>query len=151
MLDREVFSCIPFFLFRSFLSFCLCEGHLSLLARKLWNWGLNSGIQNCSFPNTSIVYRLYLFCNICRIWFLTVASVLNPFWPIRLVFCFRDVRSHHLSNVFAEFMMLRWFPEDFWEAKQCEAQRGTVKSSFWFSRTRIITLLQCNVIETHLS
>ena len=40
--------------------------------------------------NVAVVYRLYLFCNICRIWFLTVASILNPFWPIQLVFWFSE-------------------------------------------------------------
>ena len=54
---------------------------------------------------------------------------------------------HHLSNVFVEFGTLLWLLEELRKAKQCEAQRGTVKpSGVYFPQSCVITLLQGNVI-----
>ena len=91
MLDREVFSCIPFQLVLSqiCLSLSFVRNNFSLFAKNFfWNWSLNSAVKILLPRTISFVYRLYLFCNICQKYFLTVSSSSDPFKPIQLVFCF---------------------------------------------------------------
>ena len=72
MLDREVSSCIPFFV----PVFLLCEGHLSLLARKLLE--LKSEFWNYKIVlfRTLVLYTGFI-CSATSVefWFLTVSSI----------------------------------------------------------------------------
>ena len=92
MLDREVFSCIPFQLVFCPKSACPCllrETTFPCFAKNFfWNWSLNSAVKILLPRTISFVYRLYLFCNICQKYFLTVSSSTDLFKPIQLVFCF---------------------------------------------------------------
>ena len=94
--------CSCLFAFVKDIFFCLQENFL-------WNWSLSSEIQNCSFPNTHLVYRLYIFCNICRIWFLltfTPMISVNAICPV--------------------YLQTLWRYVDFWKFLKSEAVWSTV-------------------------
>ena len=59
--------------------------------------------MNCSFSNnSSIVYWLYLLCNICRVCFLTTSSLNCPFRPIIWILSIGMSVCHHLPNVLVD-------------------------------------------------
>ena len=153
MLDREVFSCIPFSTWVPFLCLFAVRSQLLIFARNHWNWSLNFWKPNCSSCEQQYcIPALFVLQHLSNL-FLTVTSIPNPLQPIQLVFLIRDVLDHHLSNVLVEFVTLHWLLEEFsrkskavWStAGNCEAEWGIL------SQTRVITLLQDNVIENHCS
>ena len=137
MLDREVFSCIPFQLILLVLVLVfLRENVFPCLQKLFWNWSWSSAVKILLPRTISFVYRLYLFCNICQKYFLTVSSSTDLFKPIQLIFCFYRmfVTAYLLCTHRIVTFLLRWCPEACSEtflrkAKQCEVQRGTVMPS----------------------
>ena len=81
MLDREVFS--VYLLRLCVLVVSLLQTVVVTLVNKtFWNWSLNSVTQIVLLRTICRtifdIYWLLLFCNFCRIWFLTVTSISTP-------------------------------------------------------------------------
>jgi hypothetical protein len=143
------------------LSVSFARNNFSLFAKNIfWNWSLNSAVKILLPRTISFVYRLYLFCNICQKYFLTVSSSSDPFTPIQLVFCFYRmyVTAYLLCTHRIVTFLLRWCPEACSEtflrkAKQCEVQRGTVKSESFIFCILVITIVavQCDRLKYYTS
>ena len=134
MLDREVFSCIPFQLVSSQICLSLSFARkLFPFAKNLfWNWSLNSAVK-FFFCKQLVLYTGF----IC-----SATSVRIVFWQLLP----HQILFNH-SNWISDFRMYvtffcQTYLQDLWRyvdvrkyffffvAKQCEAQRGTVTPGF---------------------
>jgi len=143
----------PVYLFNLFCSKsacpCLLRELFSDAKNFFWNWSCNSAVKILLPRTIGFVYRLYLFCNICQKYFLTVSSssnsfLTNPFgflfyriyvtayllYAHRIVtFRYVDVRKHVRKHLFLI------------EARQCEVQRGTVTPGFEWICPGLFTIM----------
>ena len=144
MLDREVFSCIPFQL----VSLSFLRSNSLFCKTFFWKWSLN--LENKLFffeQNCCCIPALFILQHLSKLFFHSIFhSIFLSTNPIG--FWIRDVRTSSSVKRTCGICDVSLILEEFWEKRSRVKHSGELWSRAWYSflQARVLTLLQGNVI-----
>ena len=146
MLDREVFSCIPFQLVSSQICLSLSfarKRFFPICKNFFWNWSWSSAVKILLPRTISFVYRLYLFCNICQKYFFDSFFLIRSSKPIQLVSVFIGCTQLRTCCVLTELWRFVTLMSGsmFWKSEAVWSTAGNCDAEDWANLSRAFMML----------